>query len=119
MVAHVGNDGKPHIPTDENRKMVSKMSGYGVPQAMIADVVGVCLVTLKKHYSAELGQGAGKAAAAIGERLFKRAYEDGDVTALIWYTKSRMGWKAARDDEDKPADNMAAALSKLIDKLPG
>jgi hypothetical protein len=83
---------KPHNPTDEIREKVRKMSGFGVPQPMIAGVFDICENTLKKHYAQELAVGKGLACAQIGQRLYQRAFEDGDVTALIWYTKTQMGW---------------------------
>lgn len=87
------NAGRPqHVPTEDSRAKVQKMSGYGVPQQMIAGVFDICENTLKKHYSRELALGKGMACANIGQRIYQRAFEDGDVTALIWYSKTQMGW---------------------------
>jgi hypothetical protein len=41
-------------PTDDQRRTVEKLSGLGLPQGDIAQVVGVDEKTLRKHLRAEL-----------------------------------------------------------------
>jgi hypothetical protein len=45
-----------------------------------------------KAFRRELDVGATKANAKVAESLFKQA-TNGNVTAQIWWTKCRMGWK--------------------------
>jgi len=44
----------------------------------------------------ELKAGKAKASAKIGQTLFNRAI-GGETAALIWWTKSQMGWKEKRE----------------------
>jgi hypothetical protein len=85
--------GKLFVPTDEERKQVEAMAGYGVPHEQIACIIreGIDADTLKKHFKKELSQGKAKASAKIGQTLFQKA-TTGDTTAAIFWAKTQMGW---------------------------
>lgn len=83
----------PHVPTDAQRATVKAMSAYGIPQHDIARVIGIHDESLRKHYRDELDLGVIEANAKIAETLFRQATKEGNTTAAIWWTKSRMGWK--------------------------
>lgn len=68
------------------------MAGYGVPQEDIAIVIDISEPTLRKHFRRELDLGIAKANARVGKSLFDQAV-NGNVTAAIFWTKSRMGWR--------------------------
>ncbi|MEY5098169.1 MAG: hypothetical protein RJA36_888 [Pseudomonadota bacterium] len=102
--ARPGAGRKPHQPTPEQRKTVEALSGYGVPMPEISAVVGVDEKTIRAHYQAELMQGRAKANAAVVKRLHEKAAKDGDTTALIWWTKSRMGWSEKQQVEHSGPD---------------
>jgi hypothetical protein len=87
-----------HVPTVEDRKQVEAMAGYGIPQEDIARRVGIDPKTLRKHYRRELDTGATKANAKVAESLYQNATQ-GNVTAQIWWTKSRMGWSETKKTE--------------------
>ena len=82
------------VPTDQERKQVSALSGYGIPHDQIAVLVrgGIDSDTLKKHFKSELVAGKAKANAKVGQTLFQKA-TSGDTTAAIWWSKTQMGWK--------------------------
>lgn len=98
-----------HEPTDQNRKTVEAMCGYGIPHAEIARVIGVDPKTLRLHYREELDTGHTKANAKVAESQFLQAVgapavfdahgnmvraEQSRVPSCgIWWTKARMGWK--------------------------
>jgi hypothetical protein len=86
---------KPHEPTPALRGQVETMTGYGIKAEDIARSLGICHVTLRKYYRDELDLGTIKANAKVAESLFKKATSDGSqsVTAAIWWSKTRMGWK--------------------------
>jgi len=45
--------GRPSFrPTDEHRRMVEAMTGYGIPQKDIARVIGIHEESLRKHFRA-------------------------------------------------------------------
>lgn len=82
---------EPHIPTDENRKLVESTSGLGLPHEQIAILVGIDDKTLRKYYRTELDLGKAKANGQIAKTLFSKAIA-GDTTSLIWWTKAQMRW---------------------------
>lgn len=90
----------PFAPTDEQRKNVEAMSGYGVPQDDIACILDIDTKTLRKHFRRELDQGMAKANAKIGQTLFNQAV-GGNVPAAIFWAKARMGW---REKQEADAD---------------
>lgn len=59
------------------------------------------------------------ASAVWWERTGRRLASEGGGNSAIWIfnMKNRFGWRDAKQDES-PKDDMAEALSKLIDKLP-
>ncbi len=85
--------GRPmHERTEKNAAVVEAMSGYGMPHAQIALQIGVCEGTLRKHYADELARGVPKANSQIAQAMFKEAIK-GNAALLIWWSKTRMGWK--------------------------
>lgn len=110
--------GRPAFePSEAERRQVEAMSGYGVPFQQIACVLrdGVDLGTLKKYFRAELDAGKAKANAKIGQRLYKKA-EEGDTTALIWWTKTQMGWteKTVIDHQSSDRSMSTAPVAAAI-----
>jgi hypothetical protein len=87
-----------HSPTDEARRQVEAMAGYGVPQEDIALVIGVDAKTLRLHYRAELDTGAIKANAQVAQTLFKQA-TTGNTAAAIFWLKARAGWREKHEVE--------------------
>lgn len=106
---------KSFEPTAEQRKLVESAAGFGIPQEDIARLIinpqtGKPLApkSLRLHFRAELDTGATKANMLVANALFKAATGTGKgaVTAAIWWTKSRMGWRgdgAGLEDDNPPA----------------
>jgi hypothetical protein len=91
--------GGPFEPTKQQRDMVEALVGYDVRYTEICRLVvnprtgkPIDTKTLMKAFRSELDVGATKANAKVAESLFKQA-TSGNVTAQIWWTKCRMGWK--------------------------
>jgi len=114
--------GRPRFePTDEERKQVEAMAGYGVAEAHIASLIrgGIGISTLRERFKENLEQGRAKAHAGIGKTLFQKAMA-GDVASLIWWTKTQMRWtEAPRQIEVSGnisiTDALAQAQSRLIE----
>ena len=83
----------PFKPTDEQRKQVQAMSGYGVPQADIAVVLDIDPKTLRLHFRRELDLGSVQATAKVAETLFRQATAGGNTAAMIFWMKARAGWR--------------------------
>ena len=95
---------KPHRPTDDLRRQVESASGLGLPQDQICALVGVSDVTLRKHYEPELALGKAKASAQVAKSLFNKAVQQGDTTAMIWWTKAQMRWAETQRHENTGPD---------------
>lgn len=95
-----------HKPTSRNRKQAEALAGYGVPQEDIARLLGITEPTLRKHYRDDLDRGMAKANARIGQSLFRMA-STGNVTAAIFWAKTRMGWKETQNLEVTGKDGAA------------
>lgn len=83
-----------HQPDDQKRRQVETMAAYGIPETDIARVVGVDPKTLRKHYREELDLGETKANAQVAGFLFNSA-RNGNVTAQIFWLKTRAQWREA------------------------
>jgi len=91
--------GGPFEPTRQQRDLVESLAGHGGQDAEICRLVlnprtgkPIDTKTLMKAFRHELDIGATKVNAKVAESLFKQAIS-GNVTAQIWWTKCRMGWK--------------------------
>jgi hypothetical protein len=68
------------------------MAAYGIPETDISAVVGIDPKTLRKHYRDELNLAQTKANAQVAGFLFNSA-RTGNVTAQIFWLKTRASWK--------------------------
>ena len=83
---------RAHKPDPAQRKQVETLAAYGIPAEDIARVVGIDPKTLRKHYRDELDLGETKANAQVAGFLFNAA-RNGNVTAQIFWLKTRARWK--------------------------
>jgi hypothetical protein len=81
-------------PTDDTRNLVESLSGFGIPQAEIARLVGIDPKTLRFHYEDQLDLGAIKASAKVAQNLFTMACKPTreGLSAAIFWLKVRAGW---------------------------
>ena len=70
------------------------MAAYGIPETDIGQVIGIDPKTLRKCYRHELDLGATKANAQVAGFLFAAA-RSGNVTAQIFWLKTRARWREA------------------------
>lgn len=102
-----------HVPTDENRDIVSSHAIVGTRQEVIADILGIDPKTLRKHYREELDQSLAKANAVIAGSLYGKAL-GGDTAAMIFWLKTRARWRETdrADDPQQTAMNISFELPK-------
>ena len=93
----------PHEPTPESRQLVQLHATIGTPQEDVARIVGIDAKTLRKHYRDELDLAHAKANATIGGALFNKA-KSGDTAAMIFWMKTRAGWRETNRTELTGAD---------------
>jgi hypothetical protein len=90
------------------------MAAYGIPEQDISRVIGVDPKTLRKHYREELDLGQTNANAQVAGYLFSNA-RNGNVTAQIFWLKTRARWKEV-PTEHRHAGNVGTYdPSKLTD----
>lgn len=87
----------PYVPTEDQRRQVQTMAGFGITQAEISKLMVCDLKTLRKHYRRELDIGAATTNLAVVQSLYNNAVKNDNVAAQIWWTKARMGWKSETD----------------------
>ena len=128
-------------PSEQDRKVVETLAGYGVPPDEIRQVVvnttnGKALSTaaLMRHFRQELTRGLAKANAEVAESLFRLAVGqakvviDGEVvqderepkvTAAIFWAKTRMGWSdGASQEVGRARGGAILAESKVTIYIP-
>ena len=106
--------GRPRIKHDPAiAEQVQSMSQYGVPQAQIAELLGLSVPTLRNLYGAELGNGMALSNLAVGKKLFERCMA-GDVPSLIFWAKTRMGWKETQKVDVSNSDGSMRPLPQAV-----
>lgn len=95
--------GKLHVPTDESRRMVKALAAVGIRHEDIAAKIEISADTLVKHYKRELDDGRVDANAAVAKSLYEQA-KAGNTTAMIFWLKTRAGWKETERHEVTGAD---------------
>lgn len=107
--------GRPAFEATENeRKQVEALSGYGLPLEQIAVLVrkGISVETLTKNFAEELVSGKAKANSQVGRTLFQKA-TSGDTTAMIWWTKTQMRWSETQKVEHTGKDGAPIAMANV------
>ena len=104
-------------PTDEDRRLVRAMAGFGVPQDQIALHLEIDAKTLRKHYRRELDQGSIEATTKVAQSLFQMATQGKNVAAAIFWMKARAGWSEKQEiniNTRKIEDLTDAELGRVI-----
>lgn len=101
--------GKLHEPTDESRRMVKALAAVGIRYEDIADKIEISADTLVKYYKKELDDGRVDANAAVARSLYEQA-KTGNTTAMIFWLKTRAGWKETDRHEITGADGSSLVV---------
>ncbi|CAB4152205.1 hypothetical protein UFOVP685_23 [uncultured Caudovirales phage] len=104
---------KPHEPTDKTRAEVGALVSFGNTQEQIADHLGIDINTLVKYYRDEIDNSVVRANAKVAAKLFRKATEGDDLSAMIFWLKTRGKW---REKDDEGVTNKKL-VEMLIDKL--
>jgi hypothetical protein len=104
---------KPHEPTIATRAEVGALVSFGNTQEQIAEHLGISVDTLAKYYREELDNSVVRANAKVAAKLFRKATEGDDLSAMIFWLKTRAKW---RDKVEEGVTNKKL-VEMLIDKL--
>lgn len=85
-------------PTDEQKKQVQTLTGYGLNQEQIARMLGMHRETLRKWCKDELAKGKDMAYTQALNSLFANI-KKGKEASLIFYLKTQHGWKEKQQIE--------------------
>jgi hypothetical protein len=100
--------------TDEHRRQVMMLAGFGFTHTIIGNFLNIDEKTLRKFFRRELDIGPTEANLRVANALYKNATTNGNVTAQIFWMKSRMGWR----DRDLPADQQAENEVRYVVEMP-
>ncbi len=108
-------------PTDEQRRTVRAMAGYGMPHVDIAIFLDIDAKTLRKHFTRELELGSIEATTKVAQSLFRMATEGKNVAAAIFWMKARAGWREKQPEvlmeDDKPITATVSIVRTIIDPM--
>jgi transposase len=96
----------PHEPTEQTRLQAKTLAAVGIRHEDIAAKLGITADTLTKYYRKELDDGRVDANAQIGKSLFEQA-RAGNTSAMIFWLKTRAGWKETNVHEVSGLDGQA------------
>ena len=103
--------------TDEQRNMIRQLSGFGITQDQICDMLDISRNTLTKYCSTELRQGKAQANAKVAASLFKQATEGSNITAIIFWLKCQAGWKETTTLEVVNAESDDSKFREIVSGL--
>lgn len=104
---------KPWEPTQDERRLVEHYVAIGYTQEQIGSLMDKSVDSLSRHCGDELKNGALKVNAKIGGKLFQRAM-DGDTASLIFWAKTRMGWKETQLHGSDPKNPLVISLVGVL-----
>ena len=118
--------------TDDHILQIGKLAGYGMTEASIAWVIGMCPKTFStkkkddERIATALEKGKSDAETLIGEALYQKAIK-GDLGAIVWWEKTRAnryersrqehtgkdGGPIETKDAQDPIDYLTGELTRL------
>jgi hypothetical protein len=110
-------------PTVEQRDTVESLAGLGLLHREICLLIvnphrrkPIDEKTLRKWFKHELAVGSVKTNGKVAKSLYQQALK-GNVTACIWWTKCRMGWKETVRTEVTGQVKFSDARKRIADKI--
>ena len=88
----------PWKPTAKDRETVKTLAGRGVPEKMIAAIVGVDKITLRKHCANDLLEGRAVAVSNVTGAVYKAAVA-GDAKMARLFLANTIGWQLTQKIE--------------------
>lgn len=105
-------DPTPHEPTDKTRAEVSALKSFGHTHNEIATYLGISDDTMVKYYKRELDTACIRANSVVANKLYKKATEQEDLSAMIFWLKTRARWRETKDENSRDT-----LIEKLLDML--
>lgn len=85
--------GRPsYKPTEEHKSLISALVVAGCNREQMAAAIGISPVMVSKYYGKELETAKLRADAMVTGKLMEQIRK-GNVACIIFYAKTRMGWR--------------------------
>lgn len=112
--AREGAGRKPFEPTEQERKQVEALSGYGLPMAQIAALIrdGIHVQTLTGHFEKEIALGRAKANAGAAKAIYQKVLS-GDPGMMRYWGATQLGWRETHHHEVTGKDGAPIAIATL------
>jgi hypothetical protein len=108
---------RPFVVDAAVREKVRHLAGLGVPQDDIARIIQCSPKTLRKRCRDDLDRGVAEANAIVSGSLFAAA-QGGNITAQIFWLKSRARWRERDTAHHRAANGDTEANSPVVLVLP-
>jgi len=105
---------KPYKPTPSQRRDVAAWASIGASHEVMAAQLGIARMTLEKAFAEELRNGKGITDNQVSKTLYQKALS-GNVPCLIFWCKTRLGWRETSRTEVTGADGGPVAVQSLSD----
>ncbi len=103
--------------TDEQRKQVQTLSGYGLSQEQIARMLGVHKQTMVKQCKIELARGKDLAYSQAVNGLFTNI-KKGKEASIFFYLKTQHGWREKEPQQDVTQDKKVTKIILEVAEKP-
>ena len=116
--------GRPaYQPSDEERQLVSKLSGMGVKQSEICELIindktnrAISEDTLRKHFAAEIASGRAIAKSKVMKTAYRMAIS-GEVPAMtMFWLKTQAGWRETNHIDHTSSDGSMSPAGNEYDQ---
>lgn len=105
--------GRPRIGFDgTDKEAVKLLAMVGTKHSIIAGIIRCSEDTLGRRFREELDFGKAHSEALVGATLFQKALE-GDIGAIVWFEKTRMGMKDTSRHEHSGVDGKPIELKDM------
>ena len=101
-------------PTEQERRQVEALSGYGLPFEQVAVLIrdGISLDTLRKRFPRELSVGKAKANAQATKTAFQKVIS-GDTAMIKYWCATQVGWRETQHHEVTGAGGGPIAVTNM------
>ncbi len=104
---------KPRLPTDEERKTVERAAAVGLTAQQIAKLIGRAESSTWEYFGEILSRAGMQANANVAGALYKAAMS-GNVTAQIFWCKTRLRWTETEKVEHSGNINATPVLNFIL-----
>lgn len=110
----MGRPLKKHDPAIASE--IQRLRSQGVSVKDICSLVEISERSARRIYKSELESGKSQANAAIAGKLFELAMA-GNVTALIFWAKTRMGWRENPKEAGTDIETLKKGIASAFDSV--